>query len=231
MATSIREPLVLSLTSRVIDHHEQERARVASHVYDVVLQDLAAVQLQADNIASFLDSGDVPMAKDLAIGVKEEMGRVISDLRQTVDALRRNGMRPQDLLQTLNRYFRSFQAETGIEVVVRLQCERSIELPISVVMLLSACCQEALDHIRSQRRAKVELIISQAGEAVELRVRVRDRDGQGDGGDEDRWEPGVLQAPDLARESIHFRPRKLKGGDLMVRIPLEGIEGLRTPRP
>ncbi len=211
MATSIGEPLVSSLTSQVIDHREQERARVASHVYDVVLQDLAAVQLQADNIASFLDSGDVPRAKDLAVGVKEEMVRTISDLRNAIEALRRNGMRPQDLLQILNRYARSFQAETGIEVVARLHCERSVEFPISVVLLVSACYQEALSNVRNTRPSKVELTLSQMGEAMELRVRVT--------------EPGP-HAVDRGRESIHFKPRKLKGGDLMVRIPIEGVEGL-----
>jgi hypothetical protein len=140
--------------------------------------------------------------------------------------LRRNGIRRQDLLEALNRYLRLFQAETGIEVAVRLHCDRSIELPISAVMLLSACCQEALDNVRSRRQAKVELIVSQLGEAVELRVRVKDRDAQCADGDEDGWEPDAPQGPGLAQEPMRLRPRKLKGGDLMVRIPLEGIEGL-----
>ncbi|MGH2769627.1 MAG: sensor histidine kinase [Actinomycetota bacterium] len=224
MATSIGLPLVSLLASQVIDHRERERARVASHVYDVVLQDLAAVQLQADNIASFLDSGDDPRAKDLAVGVKEEMVRAISDLRGAIEALRRDGMRTQDLLQTLNLYVRSFQAETGIEVVVRLHCERCVELPISVVLLLSACCQEALGSIRSIRPSKVELTLSQLGGAVELRVRVKDPGPRAVTRDEDRWEPGV------SREAIQFRPRKLRGGDLMVRIPIEGVEGLEAAR-
>jgi signal transduction histidine kinase len=237
VAASIGEPLVSSLTSQVIDYRERERARVASHVYDVVLQDLAAVQLQADNIASFLDSGDVPRAKDLAVDVKEEMVRAISGLRGAIEALRRNGMSPQDLLQTLNRYAESFQAETGIEVVVRLHCERSVELPISVVLLLSACCQEALADLRPSRPSKVELILSQLGEAVELRIRVREPDEPEGNGHEDRWEPIPFHEPGRTPdhepgrtpETLSFRPRRLKGGDLMMRIPIEGIEGLGAP--
>jgi signal transduction histidine kinase len=63
--------------------YERERARIASDMHDLVLQRLAAAQIQSDNITSALKAGKVEQASALASMVKEQVAGVIADLRRS----------------------------------------------------------------------------------------------------------------------------------------------------
>lgn len=160
-----------ALADRLIDERERERARIASDIHDVVLQRLAAVQLEADNVTSALGARDAVQAGKLARNVKEQMAGAIADLRSAIADLRRTGLDEADLPKTLERYARSFHAETAIEVHLEVDAPDAQDIPLPVALLLYECAQEALINVsRHSGATRVDFRLCRVGDAVELRI-------------------------------------------------------------
>lgn len=212
------------LTDRLVAERERERTRIASDMHDVVLQELAAVQLQSDNIGSAIDAGQLGQAKELAGKVKAEIADSISNLRGAIADLRRSGLEENSLPKTLERYAQSFRAETSIEVAVGVDCAAG-EVPLPVALLLYECCQEALTNVaRHSGATRVELRLARIGGSLELRVRDDGR-GPGEAGD-GRPRLGLALMRDrvaLVGGGVWLEPTREGGAELIVRIPTRGV--------
>ena len=160
------------LADQLIDERERERTRIASDIHDVVLQELAALQIQADNIVSAIKAGRADAAENIANLTKDGVGRAITDLRGAIANLRRVSLDDEGLIPTLQKYARSFHAKTGIEVAMTADSLEQVDIPLPVGLLMYECCQEALNNVAKHADAsRVDVIIKWIGETVELRVR------------------------------------------------------------
>jgi signal transduction histidine kinase len=170
-----------ALADQLIDERERERARIASDMHDLVLQRLAAVQIQADNITSALEAGSVEQAESLASTVKEQVAGAIGDIRTAIADLRRSAIDGADLAGTLDRYVRAFTAETAIDVRLDIDLghngseaaeAREGAVPLPLALLLYECTQEALTNVvRHAGASRVDLQLRRQGDSLELRVR------------------------------------------------------------
>jgi signal transduction histidine kinase len=215
-----------ALADRLIDERERERARIASDIHDVVLQRLAAVQLEADNVSSALGAGDAAQAQKLARNVKEHMVGAIADLRAAIADLRRSGLDEADLPKTLERYARSFQAETSIEVNVEINTDDADDIPLPLALLLYECAQEALTNVAKHSGAtRVEFRLSRVGEALELRIADNGR-GSADPSDE-RPRLGLKLTRDkvaLAGGGVWIDSTPGSGLEVVVRVPVRSAQ-------
>lgn len=211
-----------SLADRLIDERERERARIASDMHDLVLQRLAAVQIQADNITSALKAGHVEQAGSLASTVKEEMAGAIGDIRTAIADLRRSALDGTDLAGTLERYVRAFQGETAIDVHLDVDGFLPGQLPLPVALLLYECTQEALTNVvRHADASRVDLTLHRQGDSVELRIR---DNGVGPG---TNGQTGVHLGLTLTRDKVAlvgggawFEGCPEGGAQVVVRIPV-----------
>ena len=158
------------LSDQLIDERERERSRIASDIHDSVLQQLAAIQMQADTVRSALEAGRSDCAADLARRTAEGMQAAIADLRGVVRSLRRVSLDAGGLPGTLKRLGRSFHAASGVEVDV--DCDTfTAEVPLSLELLLCQCCEEALTNVaRHAAASSVRIRLGSAGNAAELVV-------------------------------------------------------------
>lgn len=205
-----------SLADRLVDERERERVRIASDIHDVVLQQLAAVQLEADSIGAALDHERPDVAVRLAGQVRTGVDETIAELRGTIASLRRDALDAGGLGPSLERVARTFRGSTGIDVRVRVDggVAGAGGLPLPIALLLVECAQEALTNVARHAPAAtvVDVVVERAGGAVELRVA---DDGPGWAG------PAVAETPDpvagrqsglaLGREKV-----ALSGGLLFV---------------
>jgi signal transduction histidine kinase len=213
-----------SLADRLIDERERERVRIASDIHDVVLQQLAALQIDADSVGAALDhnrpEAAVAQAGKLRVGVDE----AIRELRATIDSLRKSSMDDGGLAPSLERFARTFRATTGVDVDVKVRFgRRDDDLPLAVGLLILECCQEALTNVaRHADASKVEVVVERHGSMVSLDVR---DDGRGfePGGDGD----GLA----LSREKVALSggllfvdSRPSSGTTVTVRIPIGSIQ-------
>lgn len=158
------------LSDQLIDERERERARIGSDIHDGVLQQLAAIQMQADTMGSALDAGRPDTAAELARKTAAGIETTIADLRSVVRSLRRTSLDAGGLPGTLKRLGRSFHAASGIEVEV--QCDTfTADVPLSLELLLCECCEEALTNVaRHAAATSVRVALSSDGNAAELMV-------------------------------------------------------------
>ena len=160
-----------SLADRLIDERERERVRIASDIHDVVLQQLAALQLEADSIGAALEHQRPEVAVRLAGQLRTGVDDAISELRGTIASLRRAAMDDGGLGPSLERFARTFRVSTGVEVDVRVS--GADDLPLPVGLLLFECCQEAMTNVvrHASTATRVEVAVERSGGTVELTVR------------------------------------------------------------
>lgn len=158
------------LSDQLIDERERERARIGSDIHDGVLQQLAAIQMQADTVGSALEAGRPETAAELARKTAAGIETTIADLRMVVRSLRRTSLDAGGLAGTLKRLGRSFHAASGVEVDV--ECDTfTADVPLSLELLLCACCEEALTNVaRHAAATSVQISLSSDGNAAELMV-------------------------------------------------------------
>jgi signal transduction histidine kinase len=158
------------LSDQLIDERERERARIGSDIHDGVLQQLAAIQMQADTMGSALDAGRPDTAAELARKTAEGIETTIADLRMVVRSLRRTSLDAGGLPGTLKRLGRSFHAASGVEVEV--ECDTfTADVPLSIELLLCECCEEALTNVAKHAEASlVRITLGSDGNAAELVV-------------------------------------------------------------
>lgn len=134
-----------ALADRLVEEREGERLRIASDLHDSVLQNLAAVQVQADNVRMAVGSGD-PRAEAIAGGVRDGVDDSIAQVRRMIANLRRAGIDSGGLVPTVRRYADAFNRHSGCEVDVRVTGDAE-GLPTPIALLLLECCQEALTNV------------------------------------------------------------------------------------
>lgn len=161
-----------ALADRLIDERERERVRIAGDIHDVVLQQLAALQLQADSIGAALEHDRPEVAVRVAGQLRTGVDEAIGDLRRTIASLRRAAVDEGGIGPSLVRFARGFRASTGLDVEVRVAPDVD-PLPLPVALLVFECAQEAMTNVVRHAVAaeRVEVSVERAGAAVELVVR------------------------------------------------------------
>ncbi len=159
-----------ALADRLIDERERERVRIASDIHDVVLQQLAALQLEADSIGAALDHDRRDVAVRLAVQLRDGVDETISQLRGTIASLRRTALDQGGLVPSLDRFARTFRASSGVPVEVRSEGVGE-DVPLPVTLLVLECCQEALTNVARHAGAEhVSVDVTRTGGAIELKV-------------------------------------------------------------
>jgi signal transduction histidine kinase len=159
------------LSERLIDERERERVRIASEIHDVVLQELAAVELQTDNVVSATEKGDLSLARRIAGSTGEAVRRAVFDLRQIVANMRRVSLDEGGLVPTLESRALALHAETGIELLVSADGLRS-EIPLPIALLIYECCQEALTNVvRHSRASKASIGLRRSAGGIEVSIK------------------------------------------------------------
>lgn len=208
------------LSDQLIDERERERARIGSDIHDGVLQQLAAIQMQADTMGSALDAGRPDTAAELARRTTAGIETTIADLRTVVRSLRRTSLDAGGLPGTLKRLGRSFHAASGIPVEVECDTFRA-DVPLSLELLLCECCEEALTNVaRHAAATAVRIRLSIDGNTAELLV-VDNGVGRTSPGTSSGL--GLVLARDkvnLAGGGVWVEGKQGEGTQVRVRVPI-----------
>lgn len=208
-----------ALSDRLVDEREREQARIASDIHDVVLQDLAGLRLQTQNVRTALESNRRDLAIAMSEAAAESVSRTISDLRGAISSLRRTTLDDDGLAATLERFARSFHAESGIEAVVHAHTIDPGRVPHAAAVLAYECCQEALANV-SRHSGATSVSIEVTHEAGILDVRVSD-DGTGPAAGPGLGLTLMKDKVALAGGGAWTTRRPSGGTALVIRIPIE----------
>ncbi|MCW2679326.1 MAG: histidine kinase [Frankiales bacterium] len=207
------------LADRLVEEREGERLRIASDLHDTVLQNLAAVQVQADNVSAAVQRAD-PRGAELAGALRTGVDGTISDVRRVIANLRHAGIDGDGLIPTVKRYADAFSRHAGCAVDVRISGPVE-SLPTPIALLLLESCQEALTNVARHADAGSVLVHVEVHTGqVELRV---EDDGRGFASDAEPNGFGLR----LTREKLALvgggcwvSSAPGRGTQVVVRVPL-----------
>ena len=128
----------------------EERRRLAREIHDGVAQELAGLGYVLDDVAH--RETDPELRTDLAT-VRDELTRVVSELRLSIFELR-SGVEPGlGLGSSLSTYVRQIGARGGLTVHMVLE-EGAARLPADIEVEIMRIVQEAITNARRHSRAK-----------------------------------------------------------------------------
>ncbi len=164
------EELLRTLTHRVFQAQETERARVALELHDGIAQMLCAVQFWSQALVAGCSKRDDPTKsnamklQDLAGKAAEEVERISHDLRPRVlDQL--------GLLAALRLTSAEFDKRTKVSVNLA-SAGLTARLPAATELTLYRIFQEALQNVEKHARAQhVTINLTQAGGWAQLAIK------------------------------------------------------------
>jgi signal transduction histidine kinase len=209
-----------ALADRLVEERESERLRIASDLHDSLLQNLAAVQVQADNVRAAVRRAD-PRAETLAGTVRDGVDGGIADVRRVIANLRHAGIDSGGLAHTLRRYADAFGRNAGCAVDVRVSGPVET-LPTPLALLLLESCQEALTNVARHAAASAVTLEVEVHEG-QVQLVVED-DGRGFSADDHAEGFGLS----LTREKVALlgggcwvNGTPGRGTRVVVRVPLQ----------
>lgn len=128
----------------------EERRRLAREIHDGIAQEIAGLAYVVDDIAA--RETDPALEQDLRT-VREELGRVVSELRLSIFELRTAVEPGARLGASMSDYVRQVGARAGMSVHISLD-ENTARLPADVEVEIMRIVQESVTNARRHSRAK-----------------------------------------------------------------------------
>ncbi|MGQ0466026.1 MAG: GAF domain-containing sensor histidine kinase [Sporichthyaceae bacterium] len=197
----------------------EERRRLAREIHDGIAQELASLGYMVDEIsATAADEGQPDIVEDLA-GLRQEMTRIVRELRLSIFDLRSDVDRHGGLGAALSEYLRMIGTTSGFTVHLTLD-ESNRRLPAEVEAELLRIAQEAINNARKHAAAD-NLWVTCRVHPPDAELVVED-DGKGLGkGREDSYGLEVMrERAARSRAALEIRPRAPRGTYVAVRVGL-----------
>ena len=128
----------------------QERQRIAREVHDGVAQDVASLGYLVDNLAA--DARPTPPSRQQIGQLRQEVTRVVTELRHSIFDLRHEIAAGAGLGESLSAYANQVSATSPMTVHVTLD-EKGPRLPSDVEYELLRIAQEAMANARKHSGA------------------------------------------------------------------------------
>lgn len=166
----------VALSGRILEEGTRERSRIALEIHDDVLPYLAAAEIQADNIRTFLQRDQARRAEDLAGATRDAVGDGIVRLREVLDALRRQIIVPGGLRPGLEEALADLRMREG--VIGHLHTVDPLPpIPLAVEILVLETVRGCLVNVSRHAAARSVVVTLDVTESI-IRATVCD-DGRG----------------------------------------------------
>lgn len=166
---------IRQLLKRTMEVDEKSRRRLAIELHDGAAQEIASALHRIKICLALLEKDPGQVRAEMEI-MRENLQRGMQELRRAIFDLRPLSLDFLGLLPTLKEYLQKFQAETGIEVTLRVSGAERELLPERAAAVFRII-QEALRNVKKHARAG-SVLVSIAYLPDRLRVTLLD-DGCG----------------------------------------------------
>lgn len=150
-----------ALTGRILEEATHERSRIAMSVHDDVLPLFAAAQMKIDTLEMTLER-DPRRAAALIDSAMEAVADGISELRETLESLRRSTLVPGTLRDGVQKLLSELQTRTGVKASMAAP-DPLPPLPFAVELLAFETVRGGLANVEKHAQATsllVELDVS-----------------------------------------------------------------------
>ncbi|MDP8978648.1 MAG: sensor histidine kinase [Actinomycetota bacterium] len=210
-----------ALSGQILEEGTRERSRIALQIHDQVLPYFAAAEIQTDNARTALARADPQRAATLTSAARAAVNGGIRELREVLEALRRQVVVPGDLCAGIEKSLDQLRVENAVAGELRVVGSLP-SLPLAVEILVLETVRGCLTNIgRHAKASSVEVSI--AATDGSLTVEVAD---DGRGFDPSAVPPGhhglalMAQRAELARGSFTVDSAVGEGTRVRLEVPL-----------
>ncbi|HUH06735.1 MAG TPA: ATP-binding protein [Egibacteraceae bacterium] len=160
----------IALTGQILEEGTRERSRIALEIHDEVLPYFAAAEIQADNVSSALGAALPDRAIEIAGRTRDAVHGGIKQLREVLEALRRQVVVPGGLRDGLAAALEELRVERNVEVVLDVP-DPLPPLPLALEILILETVRGCLTNIARHAEAdqvQVRLEVAETVIAVEI---------------------------------------------------------------
>ena len=224
------EERLRSLTHRVVQVQEAERASVALELHDNITQLLCGILVRSQTLADKLSPRDGSSKKE-AIKLRELLGETAEEVERISRNLRPGVLEQLGLVAVLRAAGTEFAERTGVPI--KLDCvELAARLPADTELTLYRIFQEALKNAGQHARARLVTVqLTKPGNFIQLAIK-----DDGIGFDPDHRPAGRKEKRGLGllgmREramyvggDIKVKSLRRGGTEIVVQIPLGKVRG------
>jgi signal transduction histidine kinase len=196
---------------------EDERARIAAELQELVANGLSAMVVQAEAVPRAIAAGDGPRAATALAAVEMTGREALTEMRALLGVLRRDGdglqLAPQPGLARLEALVERTR-ERGVEVDLQVE-GNGRDLPPGIDLTAYRVIEDALDAAAAQEARRADVRVRYR--ARELQLQVKDDRA---GGASERLS-GLRERVGLYGGHLSAAPLEAGGFRLRARLPLE----------
>ncbi|MCS7039171.1 MAG: sensor histidine kinase [Anaerolineae bacterium] len=197
----------------------EERNRLAREMHDTLGHRLTVVAVQLEAITR-LAATDPERAASMAAAAREEIRTALTELRQTVAALRAPLEADLPLEPALRRLAAEFETATGLAVTLNLPPDLP-DLPATHRLALYRAAQEGLTNVQKHAAAThVWLTLAVSTDRVSLSVADDGRGPRPNATGSGFGLHGLRERAEYLGGSVDLRPRPQGGAELVMTLPL-----------
>ena len=210
-----------ALSGQILEEGTRERSRIALQIHDQVLPYFAAAEIQTDNARTALARSDSRRAAALTSAAAAAVNDGIRELREVLEALRRQVIVPGDLRAGVEKSLDQLRLESGVAGELEIVGDLP-PLPLAVEILVLETVRGCLTNVGLHAKAGV-VEVSIAATEGSLKVQVSD---DGRGFDTSAVAPGhhglalMAQRVELARGTFGVDSAVGEGTRVRLEVPL-----------
>lgn len=206
------------LAGKLINAQDDERRRIAGELHDDIVQRLAMVAVQLDDLQQIVP-GEMTEAHDALLRVREETGEAAATLREMSHQLHSTHLQYLGLGPALKGLCRSLAEKQHI--VIKLEVPEQRHSSPELDLCLFRIAQEALSNAIRHSHAR-EIAVRVFRSANQLCLEVRD-DGNGFNPSEASKGLGLISMRErvgLLNGTIEIESSPMRGTAVLARVPL-----------
>jgi len=226
----VREQVLRTLSNRMAEERQDERAAIAGYLHDDLAQLLFRLSIQVDVARRHLRSGRLDDAADDLVKIKDTKQDTSDRVRALIRDLHRSPLGPAGLEEAIH----GFIAETARDSGVRFHTDiSSVALPAPIALLLYHIAREAtMNALKHANASNMWVTVKEEDENIEMVLR-----DDGDGFDTEAPGPeghyGMAMMSERATVgggTFEIQSATGEGTTITVRFPIALLQQEEAPK-
>jgi len=164
----VREQVMRSLSDRMAEERQDERAQIAAYLHDDLAQLLFRLSLQVDVAKRHLRAGGLTDVEQDLDNIRESKNRTSEMIRALIRDLHRSPLGRKGLGEALNSFVADIATGSGVEFKSDVE---DFKLPPAIQLLAYHIAREAaMNALKHSGASVVEISLKQDGDRIRLTI-------------------------------------------------------------
>jgi signal transduction histidine kinase len=165
----VREQVMRSLSDRMAEERQDERAQIAAYLHDDLAQLLFRISLQVDVAKRHLRAGGLPDVEQDLDNIRDSKNRTSEMVRALIRDLHRSPLGRKGLGEALSSFVADIATGSGVEFKTDIE---EFKLPPAIQLLAYHIAREAaMNALKHSGASTIEISLKQVDDRIRLMIK------------------------------------------------------------